>query len=291
MKIITIDFETYYDREFSLSKITTEEYIRDSRFEVIGVGVKINDVRSEWFSGTHQETQDYLSSIDWSDAIAVAHNAMFDAGILSWRFNIRPYMWCDTLSLARAIDGLEVSSSLKSCAERHNLGEKGTEVVNALALRRQDFDPEQLARYGEYCKNDCDLTWDLLNVYLPKVSETELKVIDLTIKMFSEPVLRLAKKRLSHHLEEVKARKYELLQACKADSDILNSNPKLCKRWWLRDWEQNLHLRNPEPSDFLGLPAEDPYQFPSNTMRLTQEDGVGVITSISKTCRAEGIAH
>ena len=226
MKIITIDFETYYDREFSLSKITTEEYIRHEMFETIGVGIKVNDGRSQWFSGTHQQTQDYLSSIDWSDAVAVAHNAMFDAAILSWRFNIHPYMWCDTLSLARAIDGLEVSSSLKSCAERHNLGAKGTEVVNALALRRQDFDPEQLARYGEYCKNDCDLTWDLLNVYLPCVSDTELKVIDLTIKMFSEPVLRLAKKRLSQHLEEVKARKYELLQACKADSEILNSNPK-----------------------------------------------------------------
>lgn len=226
MKLITIDFETYYDREFSLSKITTEEYIRHEMFETIGVGTKINDGRSEWFSGTHQQTQDYLSSIDWSDAIAVAHNAMFDAAILSWRFNIRPYMWCDTLSLARAIDGLEVGGSLKACAERYGLGEKGTEVVNALALRRQNFDAEQLARYGEYCKNDCDLTWDLLNVYLPKVSETELRVIDLTIKMFSEPVLRLAKKRLSHHLEEVKARKYELLQACKADSEILNSNPK-----------------------------------------------------------------
>ena len=226
MKIITIDFETYYDREFSLSKITTEEYIRSDLFETIGVGIKINDGRSEWFSGTHQETQEFLSSIDWSDAIAVAHNAMFDAAILSWRYGIRPYMWCDTLSLARAIDGLEVGGSLKACAERYGLGEKGTEVVNALALRRQNFDAEQLARYGEYCKNDCDLTWDLLNVYLPKVSETELKVIDLTIKMFSEPVLRLAKKRLSHHLEEVKARKYELLQACKADSEILNSNPK-----------------------------------------------------------------
>ena len=226
MKIITIDFETYYDREFSLSKITTEEYIRHEMFETIGVGIKVNDGRSEWFSGTHQETQEFLSSIDWSDAIAVAHNAMFDAAILSWRYGIRPYMWCDTLSLARAIDGLEVGGSLKACAERYGLGEKGTEVVNALALRRQNFDAEQLARYGEYCKNDCDLTWDLLNVYLPKVSETELKVIDLTIKMFSEPVLRLAKKRLSHHLEEVKARKYELLQACKADSEILNSNPK-----------------------------------------------------------------
>ena len=33
MKILTIDFETYYDREYSLSKLTTEEYVRDDRFE------------------------------------------------------------------------------------------------------------------------------------------------------------------------------------------------------------------------------------------------------------------
>jgi len=226
MKIITIDFETYYDREFSLSKITTEEYIRHEMFEAIGVGIKVNDGRSQWFTGTHQETQEFLSSFDWSDAIAVAHNAMFDAGILSWRFNIRPYMWCDTLSLARAIDGLHVSASLTACAERHNLGAKGTEVVNALGKRRQDFDAEQLARYGEYCKNDCDLTWDLLNVYLPCVSETELKVVDLTIKMFSEPVLELDLPLLEQHLEAVRERKAELFAACEADSEILNSNPK-----------------------------------------------------------------
>ena len=36
--LITIDFETYYDKEYSLSKLTTEEYIRDKKFEVIGVG-------------------------------------------------------------------------------------------------------------------------------------------------------------------------------------------------------------------------------------------------------------
>jgi DNA polymerase len=190
------------------------------------VGIKINDGRSEWFSGTHQQTQDYLSSIDWSDAIAVAHNAMFDAGILSWRFDIHPLVWCDTLSLARAIDGLHVSASLKACAERHNLGAKGTEVVNALGKRRQDFDAEQLARYGEYCKNDCDLTWDLLKIYLPCVSATELRVIDLTIKMFSEPVLELDLPLLEQHLEAVRERKAELFAACEADSEILNSNPK-----------------------------------------------------------------
>jgi hypothetical protein len=39
MDILTIDFETYYDREFSLSKITTEEYVRSKQFETIGVAL------------------------------------------------------------------------------------------------------------------------------------------------------------------------------------------------------------------------------------------------------------
>ena len=38
--LITIDFETYYDKEYGLKKFTTEEYIRDEKFEVIGVAVK-----------------------------------------------------------------------------------------------------------------------------------------------------------------------------------------------------------------------------------------------------------
>ena len=166
MKILTIDFETYYDKEFSLSKMTTEEYIRDERFQVIGVGVKQNDEEAVWCSGTHNETKAHLLQYDWSDAIAVAHNAMFDAAILSWVFDIKPYMWIDTLSLARAIDGVEVGGSLKACAERYGLGVKGEEVIHAMGKHRQDFTPDELARYGEYCKNDCDLTRSLLNVYI-----------------------------------------------------------------------------------------------------------------------------
>ena len=55
MDLITIDFETYYDRDFSLSKITTEEYIRSDFFEVIGVAVKVNNQETEWASGTHEQ--------------------------------------------------------------------------------------------------------------------------------------------------------------------------------------------------------------------------------------------
>jgi DNA polymerase len=226
VKILTIDFETYYDKEFSLSKMTTEEYIRDSRFEVIGVGVKVNDERAVFFSGTHEDIRDFLLSYDWHNAAAVAHNAMFDAAILSWIFGIKPNMWIDTLSLARAIDGLEVSGSLKAASERYGLGVKGDEVINALGKRRQDFAPEELQRYGAYCRNDCDLTRSLLDVYIDKVSALELSVIDLTIKMFSEPVLELNLPLLEQHLEEVRERKYELLQACESTPELLNSNPK-----------------------------------------------------------------
>ena len=97
MQIITIDFETFYDRAFSLSKITTEEYIRDELFEVIGVGVKVDDGETQWFSGPYQQTKKFLEQFDWANAVAVAHNAMFDMAILNWHFDIRPKRIVDTL--------------------------------------------------------------------------------------------------------------------------------------------------------------------------------------------------
>ncbi len=63
MEIITIDFETYYDKEYSLSKMTTEAYIRDPRFEVIGVGVKVNKEPTIWYSGTN--VKGFLTGLDY----------------------------------------------------------------------------------------------------------------------------------------------------------------------------------------------------------------------------------
>jgi len=57
MQVITYDFETFYDRAFSLSKMTTEEYIRDELFEVIGLAVKVDDGDTQWFSGTKAHPQ------------------------------------------------------------------------------------------------------------------------------------------------------------------------------------------------------------------------------------------
>ena len=230
VQIITIDFETYYDKKYSLSKLTTEEYINDTRFQVIGVGVKVNANKAEWFSGTHDEIYEWLHQFDWEHSCATAHNAMFDAAILSWHFDIRPPRWTDTLSLARAVDGIHVSNSLKAACERWGVGKKGTEVVDALGKRREDFTPEDLAQYGEYCKNDCELTIRLFaEMYREDIDDEEYEAISTTIKMFSEPVLQLDTDLLKNHLAEVIKTKEELMDKAKSNAEILQSNPKFAE--------------------------------------------------------------
>ena len=227
VQILTIDFETYYDKKFSLTKLTTEEYINDPQFQVIGVGVKVNKNASQWFSGTHDDIGDWLQQFDWDKSLAIAHNAMFDAAILNWHFELRPTRWIDTLSLARAVDGVYVSNSLKAACERWDIGKKGTEVLDAIGKRREDFTPEDLAQYGEYCKNDCDLTTDLFGVLFNEdIAVEEYGAISATIKMFSEPVLELDTALLNKHLGEVIKHKKELMEKAQSDSDILLSNPK-----------------------------------------------------------------
>ena len=229
MDVITIDFETYYDKDFSLSKITTEEYVRDPRFEIIGVGVKVNDEKTRFFSGEHELLRQQLLRYDWDNSMVVAHNAMFDMSILNWILGIKPKAIADTLSMARAIHGTEVGNSLAKLVKHYNLGEKGDEVINALGIRRTDFPVHQMKLYAKYCANDVDLTYDLFLTLLPMFQKTELKLIDLTIRMFTEPVMRLDVPVLEQHLVHVKKRKQALIDSTTTDLDNLMSNQKFAK--------------------------------------------------------------
>ena len=219
MDLITVDFETFYDQDFSLSKLTTEEYIRDPQFEVIGLGIKVNDGETEWASGTPEQIEKFLKGYDWAGSAVLAHNTMFDGAILSWCFDIRPRM-------GRALHGVEVGGSLKAMAERYGIGEKGTEVLNAKGKRREDFSDEELGRYGDYCVNDVDLTYSLFKKMGRAFPKQELKLIDLTLRMFIGPKLDLDLELLEQHLYQVKQRKEELLESVGVDKKDLMSNPK-----------------------------------------------------------------
>ena len=229
MQILTLDFETFYDREFSLSKMTTEEYIRSELFETIGVAVQLGTYKPEWFSGTHKEIKKFLHRFDWDNSVVVAHNAMFDMAILNWHYDIRPKKIADTLSMARALHGIEVGGSLAALAAYYGLGEKGTEVVNALGKRRIDFSAEDLSRYGDYCINDVDLTFQLFCRLANGFPLSELNLIDLTIRMFTEPVLKLDVGVLNAHLADVQAVKAALLDTIDESKDMLMSNQQFAE--------------------------------------------------------------
>jgi DNA polymerase I-like protein with 3'-5' exonuclease and polymerase domains len=236
MDIVTIDFETFYDKEFSLSKMTTEAYVRDPRFEVIGVGVKVNNHPTDWYSGDNPGR--FLKSLSYKDKAILCHNTAFDGAILSWHFGIKPKLWLDTLSMARPLHNVSVGGSLKALVAHYGLGEKGDEVINALGKRRKDFSSEELNRYAAYCVNDVDLTYKLFQKMKGRFTPEELRVIDITMRMYTEPTIELDKTLLEQHLEEVINRKSDLVAELGLDcseeeaKSMLMSNEKFATFLW-----------------------------------------------------------
>ena len=224
--MITLDFETYYSKTYSLSKLTTEEYVNGDEFEVIGVGIKVDTMPTIFYTGTKEELKAYLDLYDIPNQILLCHNTFFDATILSEYFGITAKKYLDTLSMARAIHGISVGGSLAKLVEHYELGVKGTEVVNALGKHLKDFTEEELARYGEYCVNDVEVTYKLFHALMPHFNTQELSLIDITIKMATNPTLTIDLPMLESYLHEVRTKKEDLLSRVVADKKELMSNPK-----------------------------------------------------------------
>jgi len=218
-----------------LRKLTTEEYIRDKRFDTIGVGVKIDDAETKWVSGTCQELKPYLMSFDWANSAVLCHNMQFDGAILAWKFGIIPHIYFDTLCMARALHGVDSSASLMALVERYKLGAKGTEVEQAQGKYITGFTSSELEQYGRYCINDVELTKKLFDVMSKDFPLGELKLIDMTLRMYTKPVLEVDDALLMERLDEVRSEKSVLLQSlmeklkCETEEEVrkkLASNKK-----------------------------------------------------------------
>ena len=230
MDLITLDFETYYDKKYSLKKLTMEEYIRDPKFQVIGVGIKVNNEKTEWASGSKKEIQKYLQGFDWENSMVVAHNTLFDGAILNWCYGIDPRVLVDTLCMSRALHGVANTASVQALAERYGIGEEGSEVVEAEGKRRSDFTEEELSRYGDYCINDVELTYKLFSIFIAAgFPKQELRVIDMTLRMFTNPTLEVDSDLLHKHLTTIKKNKENLLISSGIDKDDLMSNQKFAR--------------------------------------------------------------
>ncbi|MBF1489875.1 MAG: hypothetical protein HXN77_05160 [Prevotella pallens] len=250
---ITLDFETYYSKKekYSLSAkgMTYEKYIRDPKFEIIGVSAKVGSRNTEWLCP--HEIQDFVDHIEvaygWDNVRLIAQNAVFDASILGLKYNVYPGQIADTMLMSKAIqqwDGNSLDVITRKLREKYGwicvqnndgstwvgqaVGEneqlkpfavdKGTEVHDADGKKLQDFSDEEYEAYAQYCITDVDLTWSAYRFFMDHYGfpEQEIDVMTTSIEMYTYPVMELDKKVL----EEVKANVNQLREESLARAGI-----------------------------------------------------------------------
>ncbi len=227
-RILTIDFETRWDsKEYTLSKLTTEEYIRHEKFKAFGACI------SEFGSGKpiqwygYKELPRILALYDWSTTAVLAHNAQFDVSILEWVYGCHPVFIFDTLSMARALRGVEVGNSLAKLAEVFELPAKGRAVHSTDGMQEINFEIEK--ELAAYCQHDVFLCEEIFKRLYEGYPKSELRLIDMTLKMYTRPQLVLDKEMLVKAIDEEKESREALLEKLGVDDETLASNPKFAK--------------------------------------------------------------
>jgi|GEM_PF-3143812 len=226
--IYTVDFESMYDTDYSLSKMQTEAYVEDARFETIGMGIGKNDGNIHWFTEPSDITH-VLDRINWDNCAVRAHNTHFDGLILSHRYGKNPAQWRDTLASGRMMRPHYRQHSLGYMAKALGLPDKGNEVIAAKGKRRADFTPAELHAYGEYCKLDtalCRTIGDIFDPYTPALYEY---LIDMTVRMFTEPALVGNRQKMQELYQAELDRKARLLLDASVDRSIIMSGDKLAR--------------------------------------------------------------
>ena len=222
-EVITLDFETYWDSDYTLKKLATSEYIRDDRFKAQCVGIKVGTDDVLWIPDKHVE--EALRSIDWRSYALLAHHTQFDGFILSEHYGLHPAYYLDTLSMGRALHSKGLGASLDELARFYNLGNKIPEVLGQTKGIR-DWPPELMESAGLYCAVDTQLCYDLFLRMFDNFEMSELNLIDETCRMFCEPVLQIDEPTAIRALKIEQTTKYRKIAQTEQDPANLSSNPK-----------------------------------------------------------------
>ena len=92
--VVIVDFETYYDQEFSLKKVSVVEYVEDERYEELGCAIAeieqpftpfvCSFYRADQYSIFNHLRKTYGDNLQ--RATIVMHNAQFDGTILARKY-------------------------------------------------------------------------------------------------------------------------------------------------------------------------------------------------------------
>lgn len=236
-KYMVHDHETYYDKEYTLRKMTPVQYILDNRFEHIGCAVLENDDgKPQWMNTDvfKEHINELRERRKRGEKITiVTHNALFDMCLLAWRFHFVPDLCVDTMSMSRALLYHKIGyASLAKVAEHMHLPAKGTAITYAAGKTGEMLrENKNLWKdYVEYAEHDALLCQRIFKRLRNQMPPSEYVVNDMVIRMAVLPQFRLDADALSQHLGQILADKQTLLERCGLyDREALMSNDKFAE--------------------------------------------------------------
>lgn len=209
-RLVSLDFETYWDTEYTLKKMSTSEYVRDKRFKAQMMGIKVGNGKTKIIPALRIRAE--LAKINWATHSVLCHNTQFDGFILSHHYGVHPAFLYDSLAMARGLHNNDIGAGLDEVSIYYGGqgkvagGLDGTQGV--LNWPKQLYD-----KVAIYCTGDVDEMFRIFCAMLPKMPDDEIHLIDMITRMFTSPVLRVDIPRVEKELERELERREKLMYA------------------------------------------------------------------------------
>ena len=224
-RVVYLDFETFWSQDYTLSKTSTSEYVRDPRFKAQMMGIKIGDGKTRIVPSDKIKAE--LAKINWSTHSACAHNMQFDGFILSHQYNVHPaYLW-DTLSMARGLFSNDIGAGLDEVSI--HLGGNGK--VKGSLDKTKDVLHWGKALFDEmaiYCAADVDEMAHIFKIMSKRLPADEADLIDMITRMFTSPVLKVDLPRVEAELKRELDRR-DVLMASVVDPTLYYADKTVLK--------------------------------------------------------------
>ncbi|HLX68482.1 MAG TPA: DNA polymerase [Verrucomicrobiae bacterium] len=235
LPLLVLDFESYFDRDFSLRKMTIPEYVADPRFHPHGLAIRHPDGRCEFRTDVTVALEElktqYGASLE--RAVVVVHNAHFDLFVLNKKFDIRPAKFIDTKMLTYHVHGRRhvgggTDASLKSLAGLYGLPAKGDLDFMCGVLEPNAVQQAQLA---DYARNDVEITYQLALKLIPEVSnpEIEIPIMMHTIRLFTERSMAVDMQRIQELEQQIKSKTLDWLSKTGATPEQISKDREFAR--------------------------------------------------------------
>ena len=207
-RLVSIDFETYYDDDYTLSKYSTSEYVRDPRFKAQMMYLKVGRKKAEIVPPNKIRAK--LRAINWGTHALLCHHTQFDGLILSHHYGVVPHYYYDTLSMARGLHSNEIGAGLDEVSMYYGGAGKIPDVLETTKGVR-DWSPALFQKVSPYCMNDGDEMLRVFEEMWPSMPTDEMDLIDVIVRMFCHPVLKVNLPKVQAELERELAEREILL--------------------------------------------------------------------------------